>query len=120
MKHRPKPASESVLAHGKWGGAHISLDVHDGGATVEYDCARGSIDEHLKVDRDGRFDARGTFVREGGSIRIGITPVKRAARYEGHVSGRTISLKVTLTDTLQTIGSYTLTRGDEGQLRKCR
>jgi len=120
MKHRPKPASESALTPGKWGGAHISLDVYDGGATVEYDCARGSIDERLRVDRDGRFDARGTFVREGVSIRVGITPVKRPARYEGHVSGQKISLKVTLTDTSQTIGSFTLTRGDEGRLRKCR
>jgi hypothetical protein len=120
MKHKPKPSVERVLTTGKWGGAHIRLDVNDEGATVEYDCARGSIDERIEVDPDGRFAARGTFAREGGSIRVGITPVKRPARYEGHFSGGQMSLRVTLTDTSQAVGSFTLARGSEGRLRKCR
>jgi hypothetical protein len=72
------------------------------------------------LDSEGRFDARGTFTREGGSIRVGIPRVRRAARYEGQVSGQRLSLTVTLTDTSQTVGTFTLTRGSEGQLRKCR
>lgn len=120
MKHKPKRAVERVVTPGGWGGAHIRLAVTEGGATVEYDCAHGSIDERLTLDSEGRFDARGTFVREGGSIRVGINRVTRPARYVGRLEGRQLTLTVTLTDTSQTIGAYTLTRGSEGRLRKCR
>jgi hypothetical protein len=120
MKHKPKPSVERIVTPGTWGGTHIRLDVNDGGAVVEFDCAHGSIDEQLTLDSEGRFAARGTFAREGGSIRVGIPRVSRAARYEGRVSDGQLSLQVTLTDTSQTVGNFTLTHGSEGQLRKCR
>ncbi|MDQ1523913.1 MAG: hypothetical protein QOE47_1837 [Pyrinomonadaceae bacterium] len=121
MKDRPKRASERVVTPGVWGGAHIRLDVEEKGATVQYDCAHGSIDEQLALDAEGHFDARGTFVHEGGgSIRIGINRVRQPARYEGQVSGGRLSLTVTLTETSQAVGTYTLTRGSEGRVRKCR
>ena len=121
MKHRPKRVSERVLTPGVWGGAHIRLDVEAQGTTVQYDCAHGSIEGQLTLDSEGRFDARGTFVHEGGgSIRIGINRVAQKARYEGRVSGERLNLTVTLTETAQTIGTYTLTRGSEGRIRKCR
>jgi hypothetical protein len=121
MKDRPKRVSERVVSPGVWGGAHIRIDVEEKGATVHYDCAHGSIDEQLALDSEGRFDARGTFVHEGGgSIRINIKRVPQPARYEGQVSGQQLSLTVTLTETSQTVGTYTLTRGSEGRLRKCR
>jgi hypothetical protein len=120
MKREPKRPIERVVMSGVWGGAHVRLEVNDRGATVEYDCAHGSIDEPLTLDSAGRFEARGTFVREGGSIRVGITRPVRPARYEGRVSGRQLRLTVTLTDTSQPAGAFTLTQGSEGQLRKCR
>ncbi|HEV2803260.1 MAG TPA: hypothetical protein VGW12_22555 [Pyrinomonadaceae bacterium] len=121
MRERPKRASDRVLTSGVWGGAHIRLDVEEKGATVQYDCAHGSIDERLALDSEGRFDARGTFVHEGGgSIRVRINRVPQPARYEGRVSGGRLNLTVTLTETAQTIGTYTLTRGSEGRVRKCR
>lgn len=122
MKEKPKRASErTVLTPGVWGGAHIRLEVEEKGATVQYDCAHGSIDEQLALDAEGRFAARGTFVYEGGgSIRVRINRVPQPARYEGRVSGQRLSLTVTLTETSQAIGTYTLTRGSEGRIRKCR
>jgi len=120
MKQKPKRSFERVVKPGVWGGAHVRLDVNDSGATVEYDCAHGSIDGQLVLDSEGRFDVRGTLTREGGSIRVGIPRVRRAARYEGQVNGERLSLSVTLIDTSQAVGTFTLTRGSEGQLRKCR
>lgn len=120
MKDRPKRPIKRVSMQGLWGGAHIRLEVNDRGAVVEYDCAHGSIDEQLTLDAEGRFEARGTYVREGGSIRVGIVRPVRPARYEGRVSGGQLNLTVTLTDTSQPAGSFTLTRGSEGRLRKCR
>lgn len=104
-----------------WGGDHVRVVVREGGADVEYDCAHGTMDAPLDLDDAGRFDVAGRHVREGpGPIRVGKTPPGRPARYTGRVSGRTMTLTVTLTDTSQEVGSFTLTRGREGRVRKCR
>ena len=106
---------------GPWGGNHVRLDVRENHVDVEYDCAHGEIAGALTLSKDRRFDVRGTFVREGpGPIRVGRPPVRRPARYEGRITGKTLTLKVTLTDTSQEVGTFTLTRGREGRLWKCR
>ncbi len=106
---------------GTWGGEHVRVEVREGGADVEFDCAHGTLDEPLEPDASGRFDVRGTYVREGpGPIRLGLTRPVRAARYAGQVSERTLTLTVTLVENSREVGSYTLTRGDAGRLRKCR
>ena len=110
-----------ALPEGTWGGVHISMEVTAKGAAIEYDCAHGTISEPLRVDNDGRFQAKGTHVREhGGPIRNEETPVSHPASYSGKVNDKTITLTVTLTDSSETIGTFTLTQGSEGQLFKCR
>lgn len=106
---------------GTWGGDHIRLDVREDGASVEYDCAHGVIAGPLELNKDQRFDVRGTFVRDGaGPIRIGREPAPQPSRYEGKVDGGKLTLTVTLTDTSQPVGTFTLTRGHDGRLWKCR
>lgn len=106
---------------GTWGGDHIRLEVRENNADIQYDCGRGEIAGPLTLSRNRRLDLRGTFVREGhGPIRVGQPPVPRPARYEGRIKGKTLTLTVTLTDTSQEIGTFTLTRGHEGRLWKCR
>jgi hypothetical protein len=115
---KQKPA---LANFGSWGGDHIRITVREGGANVEYDCAHGTITEPVKLDSEGRFDLRGTFVREGpGPIRLGITRVEQAARYAGRVSGETMTLRVVLADTRREIGTFTLGHDSEGRIRKCR
>ncbi|MCA1634525.1 MAG: hypothetical protein LC802_12730 [Acidobacteria bacterium] len=117
----PTTGASGRVASGVWGGQHIRMNVRADGASVEYDCAHGTIDETLELDNEGRFDAKGTHVREGpGPIRVGKLPRSRPARYTGRVGGDEMSLTLTLTDTSQEIGTYTLTRGSEGFIRKCR
>lgn len=111
------------LDAGTWGGDHLRLDVRENGADVQHDCGHGEIAGPITLGKDRRFDARGTFVREGhGPIRVDRPPVSRPARYEGQIKGTTLALKVTLTDTEppQEMGTFTLTRGREGRLWKCR
>jgi hypothetical protein len=116
QERKSAPASEDT-----WGGDHIRVVVREGGADIEYDCAHGTMDAPLDADGDGRFDVAGKHVREGpGPIRLGKTPPSRPARYTGKITGRTMTLTVTLTDTSQEVGSFTLTRGSEGLIRKCR
>ncbi|HEX8852205.1 MAG TPA: hypothetical protein VF754_01890 [Pyrinomonadaceae bacterium] len=112
--------ADSVAA-GIWGGEHISLEVTEGGARIEYDCAHGTIDRALSLDRRGRFDVKGTHVEErGGPVREGASERGYPVRFTGQVSGRKMKLTVRRTDTKELIGTFTLVRGQEPFLVKCR
>lgn len=113
------PTAPSGVALGIWGGDHIALTVTAIGASVEFDCAHGTLDAPLRLDASGHFDVAGTFVREGGPIQLGAPPNSRPARYSGVMDGRAIQLTVTLTDQPQTIGTFSLTRGATAKLVKC-
>lgn len=112
---------EGRVAKGLWGGAHLRLNVNDEGAVLEFDCARGQIGAPLETDSEGRFDLPGTYTREGpGPIRIGREPTARPARYAGRVEGARMTLSVKLEGADKPLGAYTLTRGAEGRVVKCR
>ena len=116
----PSKKESTPLPAGRWGGEHVRLDVRAGGAEIEYDCAHGTLDAPLKPDGAGRFEVGGTHVREGGPVRVNASPAGRPARYAGVVKGDRMTLTVTLTDGAEDLGTFTLTRGNEGRLRKCR
>ena len=110
-----------TVERGTWGGDHIRLEVTDSGAKVEYDCAHGTIDQEIVADAQGRFDVRGTQVREhGGPVRRGETADTHPARFSGTVEGNKMSLTVTETDTGTEIGTFTLGYGENGRIMKCR
>jgi hypothetical protein len=114
-------ANGGRLAKGVWGGEHIRFDVTEAGASVEHDCAHAEIEQPVTLDSEGRFDSKATYVVErGGPVRRDQPPPTRPARYSGRVSGDTLTLTVTLTDTDEDAGSFTLTRGSEGRIMKCR
>jgi hypothetical protein len=105
---------------GMWGGKHIALEVTERAATVEYDCAHGSINEPMVVDGEGNFAVKGDYIAERrGPQRVGESSNARPARYIGSVSGRTMTLKVVLTDKEKEIGTFTLTHGQAPQIVKC-
>jgi hypothetical protein len=112
--------TEGRIATGVWGGDRLRVDVTPGGATTEYGCAHGTIDEPLAPDRSGRFSAMGTHTFEhGGPIRIDESPDHHPARYDGVVAGDTLQLTVTLLDTQQSLGGFTVVRGVGARLVKC-
>ncbi|MDQ3917717.1 MAG: hypothetical protein M3348_04515 [Acidobacteriota bacterium] len=109
------------LAAGVWGGEHVRLDVSEGGAAVEFDCANGSIDQPVVLDAEGRFEVKGRFAAEhGGPVRRDETDNTRPARYAGQVKGDTLTLTVNVGDSKESVGTFTLTRGSQGRLMKCR
>jgi len=115
----PTAAGDRVRA-GQWGGQHVALDVAESGARIEYDCAHGTLDAPLDLDRDGRFEVDGTHVRErGGPQREGEQPAAYKARYSGRVEGRSMTLTVTLPESGESVGTFTLTFGTAGRLTKC-
>jgi len=114
------PTPQDSVPQGSWGGQHIRLEVTATGARVEHDCAHGTIAEPMEVDREGRFEARGTHVQErGGPQREDEALPARPARYVGRVDASAMTLTIVLTDTNETLGPFTLARGSDGVLRKC-
>ena len=115
-----KSCKPQRVAVGTWGGSHLRMEVTDGSATLEYDCANGTITGPPTIDRRGRFTWRGTHTREhGGPIRVDEKTNNRPARYTGSTDGKKITLTVTLTDTNEALGTYTLVRGQQGRVLKC-
>ena len=109
------------IAKGEWGGMHISLNVTDSSATIEYDCANGEITGPLIVDRRGRFDLKGTHSREhGGPVRINEPDNSQPARYTGWTDGKRMTLRVTLPNRKESVGTFNLTLGGRGRVFKCR
>lgn len=108
------------LAVGDWGGKHVRMEVSEGGALLEFDCAKGSIAGPITLDAEGRFGAKGEFAREGfGPRDEDALPEGVPARFTGEVKGESMTLTITLTETKEEVGTYTLTRGSRGRLWKC-
>ena len=109
------------LAAGEWGGEHVRVEVSDEGARIEFDAGRGVIERPITLDDEGRFSEAGTYTREGaGPLREGHEPKPQPALYSGVVRGKEMTLKITLTETKQDIGPFTLTRGSRGRVWKIR
>jgi hypothetical protein len=115
----PKGDSKRVPA-GTWGGAGIGMYVTEAGASLDYDCAHGTVDELMTLDTEGRFEARGSHHQEhGGPVREGDEDQGQPVRYFGQISGDTMTLTIKLLDGDTTVGSYTLVFGKSGRIRKC-
>ena len=109
------------LSTGTWGGKHIQFEVSDGSVNIEYDCAHGSIEGPLTLDRQGRFSWRGTYTREhGGPIRKDEKVNNQAATYSGSINGDTMTLTVRLANSSDPVLTFTLTRGSAGRVWKCK
>ncbi len=103
-----------------WGGNGIRLTIEEKKATVEYACGDGEITGRLKVDGLGNFRANGFHSRvRPGPVREGVGDQSQPARYEGRISGRKMTLKVTLIESKEIIGNFDLTRDAVPRLHRC-
>jgi hypothetical protein len=108
-----------LISKGLWGGQHISMQVGAKSATIEYDCATGVIDGPLLVDAVGEFDLRGTHRTErGGPIRADESSKGQPAIYTGSIQGNNMTLTVKVGDLEPE--TFTLEKGKEGELVKCK
>jgi hypothetical protein len=108
------------IPRGEWGGNHINLNVGDGSAKLEFDCAHGVIEGPLVVDAQGKFEWRGTFTMErGGPVRQGDTAREQPATYSGELKGNTMSLTLKIGDSDE-LETFTLEKGKTGKLVKCK
>lgn len=116
-------SNKSLLQQGIWSGTGVTLQITASGAEVEFDCAHGTIDEHFQTKSDGSFEVGGTFVPEGGPVRVPVDGVpqekKLSATYRGRIEGDKMTLEVTVPETGANLTGLSLVRGQPARLRKC-
>jgi hypothetical protein len=106
---------------GSWAGNHITMEVTQQGAKIEYDCASGTINKKIILDKNKRFDVSGTQVEEhGGPIRESDAPNSYPVRFIGRIKGKRMTLVVKRKDNNKIIGTFSLLHGQESLLVKCR
>ncbi len=111
---------EGRMTKGTWGGNHISMEVTDEGAQIEYDCAHGTISEPLRSDSQGKFSAKGSHVRErGGPQRLGGEEKGEPVIYSGTTDGKTATVTVTSSVNDEVIGTFNLALGKPSRIVKC-
>lgn len=116
----PSPASKRAVMAGEWGGAHAQLEVTAEGTRVELDCAQGLIAGPLEVDKRGRVDSSGSLIRQGaGPGAETDAGAGEPAHFSGTLSGKTLTLTVTLVGAAQDLGTFKLTHGRAARLSKC-
>jgi hypothetical protein len=104
---------------GMWGGQHINMKVGAKSASIEYDCATGTIRGPLVVDSEDNFTLRGTHrMQRGGPVRADETPNDHPATYTGSIKGNTMTLHLKLSDS--DVETFTLEKGKEGELFRCK
>lgn len=106
---------------GMWSGKHISFEIAENGAKIEFDCASGKIDGKIILNEKNRFDAPGTYAQEhGGPVRFGEQSNGYAVKYRGQVKGEKMTLTVKRDDDSEIVGTFTLLHNREPTLVKCR
>jgi hypothetical protein len=115
-----RPHKMQRLPAGSWGGQHIRMQVGPTSATIDYDCASGTIAGPFQLDSHGRFTWHGRYLQEhGGPVRRDEDSSGRQATYSGRVNRDTMTLTVSLGDNSEP-ARYTLKRGSAGRVFKCK
>ena len=97
----------------------MRMNVSGAGALLEFDCASGGIDRPIVMDGSG-FTTQGTYSPEHGGPRRDVDSGPAHARYTGRITGDTMRLTVRLEHDKNPVGVFTLKRGDDSLLTKCR
>jgi hypothetical protein len=114
-------ANGADVQSGTWAGQHIVMEVTSTGATVEFDCAHGTLDAPLALDSGGRFEVSGSFTPERGGPTRGDSASRAVpARYTGSLDDSTLTVTVVLTENKVTVGVFTLRHGARARLFKCK
>ncbi|MFL6285342.1 MAG: hypothetical protein ACJ74Q_19570 [Pyrinomonadaceae bacterium] len=119
-KKQTMSQQQNRVANGVWGGPNVHIEVTEGGAQIRFACAHGSIEGPVTLDSEGRFNAKGTFTSEGmGPRNEDNPPPSGPAVYTGVVQDKKMTLTVTVEADNNARGTYELTRGQNGSVRRC-
>ena len=116
---QPGGGPSDLTLMGDWGGPHAAVSAAAAGATLEFDCARGQIDQPVQFDAQGHFDVPGAYAAEQGGPGAPIGGTGQPARYVGQVTGEELTLAVTITETAESHGPFVLTHDALPRLGQC-
>lgn len=91
------PPPGDTLADGTWGGDSAAAIVSDSGTHVHINCTYGDLVGTVPL-LAGAFDETGSYMLRAYPIAVGPSV---PARFVGRVSGATLTLTVTVNDTVQ-------------------
>ena len=111
------PASKRAVMAGEWGGDQAQMEITPDGTRIELPGARALITGPLEVDKSGRVDTSGSLIREGSAETD--AGAGEPARFRGKLSGKTLTLTVTVEGSAQDLGTFKLTHGRPARLPKC-
>ena len=118
--HSISTLQKQKVATGTWGGQNVQLEVTQVGAQIRFSCAHGKIEQSIMLDAEGRFSVNGTFVAEAmGPTRDDNPPKSRDATYSGTVRDKSMTFTVTVTGDKEEGGTFELTHGEPGHIRRC-
>lgn len=110
-----------VVTIGVWGGDGIEMVVTATGATLDFGCDTGTIDQPLVASERKAFSAAGTYAfgRGGPSDPADPALVPHPARYDATIVAPTLHLVVFVTDLSRNMGEFRLVAGRRGSLDRC-
>lgn len=113
----PRPTR---VPEGIWVGDQLILTVTPAGATAEFECAAGRVEEPLSLDTGGRFDLPGTYADQPGGPVPSSSSAALPARYRGRLTdARHLVLTVVLPRSGTTQGPFELALGADDSLQRC-
>jgi hypothetical protein len=114
------PLDEGRLVVGTWGGDSAGMIVGDSTVHVHVGCTSGNVPGRIVVDASHRFDVAGSYHLRMHPIVIGPA---MPARYTGQLTGETVALTITVTDTVDkktvVLGPVSVTLGRAPRQMPC-
>ena len=101
---------------GTWGGENAGLIVNGTDVHVHIGCTLGDAVGPILPDANGRFEVSGTYNVDAYPVSRGIT---HPAAFSGQITGQSMTLTVSLTDTARVLGPVTLVYGKEPRMGPC-
>lgn len=101
---------------GTWGGDNAGLIVSATDVHIHIGCTLGNALGPIRPDASGRFRASGTYNVDAYPVDRGII---HPASFTGVITGKTMTLTVSLTDTARVLGPVTLVHGKEPEMGPC-
>ena len=109
-----------AVSPGTFGGTGIIVIVEKDAVKIEYDCAEGEILKQLKVDKKGFFKVDGSHKGPNmGPTRQNDSRKPQPVHFEGQIIGKVMKIKVTMTETNEVIGEFTLRRDATPEMHRC-
>ena len=114
------PPYDGYVALGTWGGDNSGMIVSDTAMHLHVGCTFGDVSGRIAITTGGDFDVAGSYMPRAYPVQVGPSV---PARFVGHLDGSTVTITVTVNDTVQhqtlLYGPVKLRFGADPQMGPC-